>query len=127
RGSRRQHRVFQKLSAGQRIHKTFIEWIKKRCYRPDNFPAASALAFASTSLMETGDPPRRLLSSAASINVKISIVSSAATGDLPVLKNRAISWHSGSYALPPAFGGSAIDLLPYTIAPGPAAALRIPR
>ena len=44
----------------------------------------------------TGLPPRRLLSSAASMNAKISKVCSALTGGLPVLKKRMISTISGS-------------------------------
>ena len=41
-------------------------------------------------------PPWRLLSSAASMKAKISIVSSALTGGLPVRKNLPISTTSGS-------------------------------
>src|SRR5689334_6409389 len=53
--------------------------------------SASTLALASTSASATGAPPWRLLSSAASMNEKISIVSSGLTGALPVLKNFPIS------------------------------------
>ncbi len=58
--------------------------------------AASAFAFARTSASRTGAPPWRLLSSAASMNAKISIVSSGCTGTFPVLKKRPISRHSSS-------------------------------
>ena len=54
------------------------------------------LALAITLSTVTGLPPCRLLSSAASMNAKISIVSSALTGALPVLKNLTISTTSGS-------------------------------
>ena len=49
---------------------------------------ARALAILTPSIL-TGRPPWRLDSSAASMNAIISMVSSAATGGLPVLKNRA--------------------------------------
>src|SRR5580765_665295 len=58
--------------------------------------AASVLAFASTLASATGAPPWRLLSSAASMKAKISIVSSAVTGDFPVLKKRPTSRQSSS-------------------------------
>ena len=50
-----------------------------------------ARALPMTDCNVTGTPPCRLLSCAASRNAKISIVSDALTGGLPVLKNLAIS------------------------------------
>ena len=58
---------------------------------------ASDRALAMTLSISTGLPPWRLLSSAASMKAKISSVSSALTGGLPVLKNLTISTTSGSY------------------------------
>ena len=65
------------------------EWIQSTS-------VADALALAITLSSSTGLPPCRLLSSAASMKAKISIVSSALTGGLPVLKNLTISTTSGS-------------------------------
>lgn len=59
-------------------------------------PAASALALAITSLIATGLPSLRLLSSAASMKANISMVSSGLIGATLVLKNFAISRHMGS-------------------------------
>ena len=53
-------------------------------------------AFAITSLIFTGCPPCRLLSSAASMKANISIVSSGGTGAMPVWKNFTISRTSGA-------------------------------
>src|SRR5207247_3289141 len=61
-----------------------------------SLPAASVLPFAITLASDTGAPPWRLLSSAAYMKAKISIVSSARTGGLPVLKKRPISVQSSS-------------------------------
>ena len=58
--------------------------------------ASWLLALAITLSIVTGLPPWRLLSSAASMKAKISIVSSALTGGLPVLKNLTISTTNGS-------------------------------
>ena len=58
--------------------------------------ASCLLALAITLSILTGWPPWRLLSSAASMKAKISIVSSALTGGLPVLKNLTISTTRGS-------------------------------
>jgi len=49
-----------------------------------------------TSLIFTAVPPLDLLSSAASMNAKISIVSSGDTGATPVLKNFIISTTNGA-------------------------------
>lgn len=58
--------------------------------------AASFLAFASTSASDTGLPPWRALSSAASMKVKISRVSASLTGGVPVRKNAPIWRHRAS-------------------------------
>ena len=59
------------------------------------FRPASARAFSSTSASLTAAPSRRLLSSAASMNAKISSVSSAPTGGWPVRKNLQTCASSG--------------------------------
>ena len=58
---------------------------------------ASSWALARTSASPTSAPPRRLLSSAASMNVKSSIVSAAGTGGSPDLKNSTTLTTSGAY------------------------------
>src|SRR4051812_10983488 len=68
----------------------------RRCY----FPVAIFLRVsASTSASLTGTPPRALLWWAASMNAKISIVSSGLTGDLPVRTNFAISMATPLYPM----------------------------
>src|SRR5262249_9705974 len=58
------------------------------------------LACATTSSSLTGTPPRRLLSSAASMKATISSASAQLTGGRPVRKNLPTSISKGSY--PPA-------------------------
>jgi hypothetical protein len=78
------------------------------------FPAPF-LALVNTCSSSTGEPPLSLLSSAAAIKVKISIVSSALTGGIPVLKNPIISLSRGLYPL--YFPSVAILFSPKTVPP----------
>src|SRR5690606_28943060 len=86
------HRLFKKLAAGQMAHdRVLLGWrYGYWASMAATLAAASRRAFSSTSAIATGLPPWRLLSSAASIKAKISIVVSGSTGGLPVRKKRPI-------------------------------------
>jgi hypothetical protein len=92
--------LFDMVRAANHIKKPYKVLWKRVWEKPfsqrkvsPRFRFAYFFAFSITSLIFTGAPPWRLLSSAASMNANMLIVSSGSTGATPVWKNLMI-WAS---------------------------------